>query len=101
MENNRTFPLKFGENEYQLVNVAYEDKSWLWHLNYGHLNFNILNILTSNALVLGLPKDDEYKKTCKRCAKGKHARESFPKGNAGRAHHGPLELIHSDMCGPM
>ena len=61
MTKNRMFPLKFGQNDNHLVNMAYEDKSWLWHLKYGHLNFNILKNLTSNALVLGLPKVEEHK----------------------------------------
>ena len=91
MTKNRMFPLKFGQNDNQLVNMAYEDKSWLWHLKYGHLNFNSLKNLTSNALVLGLPKVEEHKQICEGCAKGKHSRESFPKGNAWRVQH-PLYL---------
>ena len=85
MTKNRMFPLKFGQNDNQLVNMAYEDKSWLWHLRYGYLNFNSLKNLTSNALVIGLPKVEEHKQICEGCAKGKHAMESFPKGNAWRA----------------
>ena len=97
---NRMFPLKFVQNDNQLVNMAYEDKSWLSHLKYGRLNFNSLKNLTSNALVLGLPKVEEHKQICEGCAKGKHARESFPKGNAWRAQYA-LQLIHLDICGPM
>jgi hypothetical protein len=36
--------------------MAYEEKSWLWHLRYGHLNFHSLKLLTSKELVYGLPK---------------------------------------------
>ena len=31
---------------------------------------------------------------------GKHHRNSFPVGRSWRASH-PLELVHSDLCGPM
>ena len=31
---------------------------------------------------------------------GKHSRSSFPKGQAWRASY-PLQLVHSDICGPM
>ena len=51
-------------------------------------------------MVLELPKVEEHKQICEGCAKGKHARESFPKGSAWRAQY-PLHLIHSDICGPM
>lgn len=80
MSMNRIFSLKFGERSSHLVNVAYADKSWLWHLRYDHLNFNILKFLTSKSLVFGLLKVQEYKEPCEACAKGKHARESFSKG---------------------
>ena len=37
---------------------------------------------------------------CVSCLKGKMARKSFPKASACRTQH-PLDLIHSDVCGPM
>eukprot|EP00253_Pinus_taeda_P031276 PITA_31276 len=71
-----------------------------WAAMYGHLNFKSLKFLTSHALVSGLPKVEEHKEVCEGCAKGKNARERFPKGSAWRAHH-PLQLVHLDICGPM
>ena len=100
MSKNRMFPLMFGEHNNHLANMAYEEKSWLWHLRYGHLNFHSLKLLTSKELVYGLPKVQEQKDICEGCAKGKHAREKISKGNAWRAHY-PLQLVHSDICGPM
>ena len=46
MSKNRMFPLMFGEHNNHLANMAYEEKSWLWHLRYGHLNFHSLKLLT-------------------------------------------------------
>ena len=100
MKRNRMFPLRFDEHNNVIPNMAYEDSSWLWHLRYGHLIFHSFKFLTSHALVFGLPKVEEHKEVCEGCAKGKHARERFPKGSAWRAHH-PLQLVHSDICGPM
>jgi hypothetical protein len=37
---------------------------------------------------------------CEACIEGKHQRTSFPKGEATRASK-LLELLHSDVCGPM
>jgi hypothetical protein len=37
---------------------------------------------------------------CEACIEGKHQRTSFPKDEASRASK-LLELVHSDVCGPM
>ncbi|BBH01574.1 transposable element gene [Prunus dulcis] len=51
-------------------------------------------------MVQGLPNLQEYEKVCSGCAVSKNHRSSFDKERAWRASH-PLELIHSDICGPM
>lgn len=38
--------------------------------------------------------------TCISCIKGKMSRQSFPKSSCHRAEQ-PLDLIHTDVCGPM
>jgi hypothetical protein len=58
MSNNRMFPLMFGEHNNHLANMSYEEKNWLWHLKYGHLNFHSLKLLTSKELVYGLLKEN-------------------------------------------
>ena len=93
MTRNRMFPLRFDEHSNTFANMAYEDSSWLWHLRYGHLNFHSLKLLTSNALVYGLPKVEEHKEVCEGCAKRQACKGRFPKGSAWRAHH-PLQLVH-------
>jgi hypothetical protein len=93
MSKNRMFPLMFGEHNNHLANMAYEEKSWLWHLRYGNLNFQRMKLLTSKELVYGLTKVQEQKDICEGCAKRQHAREKFSKGNAWRAHY-PLQLVH-------
>jgi hypothetical protein len=37
---------------------------------------------------------------CEGCVLNKHHRDSFPIGNSWRKRK-PLELVHSDICGPM
>ena len=46
---------------------------------YEHLKFHSFKFLSSRALVSRLPKVEEHKEVCEGCAKGKHARENFPK----------------------
>ena len=80
--------------------MTYENKNCLWHLRYGHSNFYSLKLLTSKELVYGFPKVEEHKEVCDGCARGKHAREKFPRGKAWRAHY-PLQLVHYDICVPI
>ncbi|RVW80415.1 Retrovirus-related Pol polyprotein from transposon TNT 1-94 [Vitis vinifera] len=87
----------------QLVEHGMEDveEAWLWHRRFGHLNFNSLKMLCQRKMVQGLPNIIEEKnEVCDGCALGKHHRQSFPKGVAWRAKK-VLELIHTDICGPM
>ena len=51
-------------------------------------------------MVCGLPMLTELKDVCAGCVHGKQHRENFETGGAWRAKH-PLELIHTDLCGPM
>ena len=51
-------------------------------------------------MVLGLPEIQNGEVLCHGCVFGKGHREPFPKESKWRAKE-PLELIHSDLCGPM
>ena len=49
MSENKLFPLKFGSQRAALANVSIENKGWLWHLRYGHLNHSSLRLdISSN-----------------------------------------------------
>ena len=73
----------------------------LWHQRFGHLSRNNLRLLRDQKLVSGMDfqsvKELEF---CESCAHGKQKRASFPKGQATRASE-ILEIVHSDVCGPM
>ena len=43
---------------------------------------------------------DSFGQQCEACALGKMRRVPFQKGSSNRATR-PLELVHSDVCGPM
>jgi len=74
MHENKIFLIKFGGQGASLANVSIENKDWLWHLRYGHLNRSSLKLLTSHQMVHGLPKVDEFKDVFGGCALGKHHR---------------------------
>ena len=51
-------------------------------------------------MVRGLPLIEKPKRICEGCIFGKQHRETFPVGKSYRAR-APLEIIHSDIFGPM
>lgn len=72
-----------------------------WHRRFGHLNKNTLLELFKNKIVDGLPTT--YSKElgfCGTCVKAKFTRLPYPSYEKQRSRR-PLELIHSDVCGPV
>eukprot|EP00253_Pinus_taeda_P036572 PITA_36572 len=110
MMRNRMFPLRIRvdlKNKEVIAAVTQEafqsvpkDENWLWHLRFGHLNFGGLNLLSRKGMVRGLPLIEKPDSLCEGCILGKQHRESFPSGKCIRAK-APLEIVHSDVCGPM
>eukprot|EP00253_Pinus_taeda_P023366 PITA_23366 len=110
MTNNRMFPLKLKADLKEgrtIVAVTQEvfqeqvkDENWLWHLRFGHLNFGGLNLLHRKGMVRGLPLIEKPDSLCEGCVLGKQHKESFPAGKSIRGK-APLEIVHSDVCGPM
>ncbi|GJT41649.1 retrovirus-related pol polyprotein from transposon TNT 1-94 [Tanacetum coccineum] len=84
-----------------LMAHATSTKSWLWHQRLSHLNFDIINDLARNDLVIGLPKFKYHKE---------HLYPSCEQRKSKRASHPPkpipnskqrLHLLHIDLYGPM
>ncbi|PWA61635.1 hypothetical protein CTI12_AA371330 [Artemisia annua] len=100
MTKNRMFLLNIQHDEAKCLKSCLKDHSWLWHMRYGHLNFGDLKLLSSKGMVKGLDQIDHPNQVCEGCLIGKHARSSFPKEATSRAKE-PLQLIHTDLCGPI
>lgn len=79
-----------------------ECDSFLWHRRLGHLNQVSLNLL-KNKLSLGVYyKGDATDSTpCVACIKAKQARQPFPNVKNKKLCLNRLDLIHTDLCGPM
>ncbi|GKE66953.1 integrase, catalytic region, zinc finger, CCHC-type containing protein, partial [Tanacetum coccineum] len=84
-----------------LMSCATSTKSWLWHQCLSHLNFDTINELAKNNLVISLLKF-KYMKD--------HLFLSFEQGKSKKSPHRPkpipnsknrLHLLHMDLCGPM
>lgn len=74
----------------------------LWHYRMGHLNAFDMKKMIGRRMVDGLEQVnvDIESKFCESCILGKQTRTPFPKYKNMRTSR-VLELIHSDVCGPM
>lgn len=75
-----------------------ETEFLLWHQRMAHLNFNDLKKLTECTEGVEFTKN-KNNMLCEICQKGKQCRIPFPA--EGSRVKKPLELIHSDICGPL
>ena len=83
--------------------LAKQDSVLLWHERFGHLNKGDLKLLNDKEMVTGLklsPIDETKGDVCHGCALGKSKRSHFPK-KSKKTTTKPLELIHSDVLGPI
>ena len=70
----------------------------LWHRRFGHLHYGALPKLPNS--VTGMPDiSNDHDGVCKGCVLGKNVKGSFP--SSSRRSKGILDLVHSDICGPM
>ena len=72
-----------------------------WHCRFGHLNFGYVNKLAQGNMVEGMNySTGTVNQECEACAQAKMHKIPFPKQSTKKTSR-PLELIHSDLCGPM
>nr|GEY09310.1 putative ribonuclease H-like domain-containing protein [Tanacetum cinerariifolium] len=84
-----------------LMARASSTKSWLWHQRLSPLNFDTINDLARNDLVVGLSKFKYHKEhLCPSCEQGKSKRASHPPKPVLNTRQ-RLHLLHMDLCGPM
>ena len=77
------------------------DPTMLWHHRLGHLNPKAMKTGQVHKLFEGIPtKSFGYISICEGCIYGKQCRQKFPISKQKRTER-PLQLIHSDLCGPM
>ena len=70
----------------------------LWHRRLAHINYRALQAVKN--IVTGIPMlQVDHDGTCRRCALGKNVKRSFPDSESKSK--GILDLVHSDLCGPM
>ena len=72
----------------------------LWHYRLGHLNQGYVDKLAKGNLASGMICNNDNKNfKCESCILGKMSRASFPESRTRST--SILEIIHSDVCGPI
>jgi hypothetical protein len=85
------------QNEEALVHNEVKPNE-LWHRRYAHINYQELPFLRK--MVEGIPElKSTHEGICKGHALGKNIKKPFPRRNNRSKE--TLDLIHSDVCGPM
>lgn len=92
--DNGLFKISFETISAKKASVT-EDSSILWHRRLGHINASYLKKMN-----LPVSINDEELSKCEACALGKLSRPPFP-SSTNRQSTSILELVHSDVCGPM
>ncbi|XP_021629650.1 uncharacterized protein LOC110627609 [Manihot esculenta] len=76
------------------------DESWLWHKRYGHYNLNSLKFMQSHDMIIDMSVVSICDGVCSNYQFGKWHEHSFPKDQVRRAIE-KLEIVYTNMCGPM
>ena len=75
---------------------AIENPCEIWHRRLAHFNYKALSYVRN----MGLPEFKvDHEGVCNGCAQGKNIKNPFLKRDSKAE--GFLEIIHSDVCGPM
>ena len=97
----RCFPVNWNlmtEQECKVSKVELDSK--LWHMRLGHYNLKSIQFAQKQELVKDLPNIQVCSEVCEGCQLGKQHRLPFPSSATWRATE-KLQLVHSDVCGPM
>ena len=86
-----------GQPKQAFVHESVEPNE-IWNTSLAHVHCRALPL--ASKAVEGLPEmQTKHVGVCKGCAKGKNTKKTFPSSESKEK--GILEIIHSDVCGPM
>ncbi len=83
----------------QVNSATATNEMQLWHKCLGHINADNLWFMIQNHTVQGLTSTSSELEFCESCAINKLTHLPFPSG--GNWTNDKLQIIHSDLCGPM
>lgn len=95
---NKTFAFDPASKESKAM-ACVQGQEELWHRRLGHFHYKGLQFMQRHGLVEDLPQLGSEVSDCEVCLQGKLVRKPFQK-TRWRAKE-KLQLVHSDVCGPM
>ena len=96
--DGQLYRLKLDAVNSCLLTKEQDEKVWLWHRHFGHLNFRTLKSMAEK--VIGMPSLQEPMQVCRSCISRKHQRSFFPSSSRYRSTK-HRELVYGDICGPI
>lgn len=101
---DRAAPIKLNLHQRGTAHSAHAVKpatKFMWHTRLGHPASRVVDLLANRKLIEVSDSDSTHDtKHCGGCISGKMTRRHFPT-NESRESKRKLELVHSDLCGPM
>lgn len=73
----------------------------VWHQRFGHVNAQCVLQMSRLNVVNGLSLSNKSFSRCEACIKGKQSRVEIPKQSKSGAKYSVLDLVVSDVCGPI
>lgn len=68
---NKLYIIDLHPTQPMCMLASFREDAWLWHVRYGHLNFQALRNLAHNDMVQGLSPLEHVNQLCDRCLVGK------------------------------
>lgn len=97
---NRLYILKVTLTSPVCLLTKMDEEAWLWHAQYGHLNFRSSHKLGAKEMVEGIPLICRAEQVCDGCALGKQHHTPFPKVSvfrvSGGTRDGTWRLMRAD-----
>lgn len=94
------YKLVVTKNKHQALTSSVMSTEELWHRRYVHLSEHDLVKLQKKSMVEGLPELISEHLECEACALGKQHRDEYHV-HTKKKQRELIELIHTDVCGPM
>ena len=96
---DKSFQVNWKQAQNHVYTSSVEDPI-LWNKRLGHYNYAALKQMSSTQMVQDLPPIYDNNIVCEACQYGKQHKLPFPSRSLSRACK-RLQLIHTDICGPM
>lgn len=76
--SNRLYKIIIETSKGMCLMSKVEEVSRLWHSRLGHVNYQAMELMTKNKMVMGMPNIQQPKGTCDGCLMSKQTQKKIP-----------------------